>query len=373
MLLLCYGESMKNNNHILSIVVVMMLVSFMSLSFAVSFSYITQAKYNKNTARAVTTNMNFTYTITNLANAQYGFYPDASKYAKIQFAKPSGYSSHYYIIFVHTSTSVNSTNQTNFVPYEDLWVQLFEADSNGAPTSTAITEPTRIADNFIWSSTPNYANAQYIINHGILNSSTTSKKIAAVIWGDPEKASLYNGKKVDISIYVYQYPINHTTYHNLSGVVYDSSNNPISGASVVFQNVIVATTDSNGAYTIPNAPIGTWTLDIIDNNNSQTYSTTVRLAGTTSAPSITENGPYSYSATQGWYVQRAANTRYTTTYKIMKTNNISTNSNYIPTVAYTTPKYNLIQLSDTFDNVPLSNVNITCNSDNTLTLTYVAS
>ncbi|MBR4231507.1 MAG: carboxypeptidase regulatory-like domain-containing protein [Bacilli bacterium] len=364
---------MKDNRHILSIVVVMVLVSFMSLSFAVSYSYIIQAKANRNTVKAVTTNMDFTSTITRLTGAEYGFYPDTSKYATIQFAKPSGYSTHYYIVFVHTSTSVNATNQANFIPFEDLYVQLFAADSNGAPTSTAVTQPTRIADNFILSSSPTYANAQYIIHEGILNSTTTSKKIAAVIWGDPEKASLYDSATVDISIYVYQYPLYHSSYHNFSGYVYDSSNNPVSGASVIFQNVLVATTNSSGAYTIPNVPIGTWTLDVIDNNNNQTYSTTMRVAGDPSVTAITQPGPYSYTATQGWYVQRAANTRYTTTYKIIKTNNLSTNSNYIPSVAYTTPKYNYIRLPDTYDNSPLSNVNIKFDTGNTLTLTYVAS
>lgn len=373
MLLLYYGEGMRNNGHILSIVVVMVLVSFMSLSFAVSYSYIIQAKANRNTVKAVTTNMDFTSTITGLTNSEYGFYPDTSKYATIQFAKPSGYSTHYYIVFVHKSTSVNATNQANFIPFEDLYVQLFAADSNGAPTSTAITQPTRIADNFILSpSSPTYANAQYIINQGILNSSTTSKKIAFVIWGDPDKANVYDSATVDISVYVYQYPLYHSSYHDFSGYVYDSSNNPVSGASVIFQNVLVATTNSSGAYTIPNVPIGTWTLDVIDNNTNQTYSTTMRVAGSSST-SITQAGPYSYTATQGWYVQRAANTRFTTTYKIMKTNNLSTNSNYIPSAAYTTPKYNYIQLPDTFSNTPLSNVNIKFATDNTLTLTYVAS
>ena len=59
-ILLYYGGSMKDKRHILSIVVVMVLVSFMSLSFAVSYSYITQAKINKNTVKAVTANMTYT-------------------------------------------------------------------------------------------------------------------------------------------------------------------------------------------------------------------------------------------------------------------------------------------------------------------------
>ena len=364
---------MKDNRHVLSVIVIMVLVSFMSLSFAVSYSYITQAKINKNTVKAVTSNVAFSSTITNRINTQYGFYPDMTKYATIQFSKPSGYSTHYYIVFTHTSTAVNSTNQTNFIPYEDLWVQLFEADSNGAPTSTAVTKPTRIADNYILTpSGASYANAQYIIDQGILNSTTTSHKYAAVIWGDPEHASVYNGKTVDISMYVYQYPLYHSSYHTISGYVYNSSNNPISGASVVFQNRVVATTNSSGAYSISNVPIGTWKLDVIDNNNSgQTYSTTIRVFGGTKA--ISQQGNYAYAANSGNYIQGISYARYTTTYKIIKANNFANNSNYIPTEAYSTPQYNNVRLPDTYDNESMSNVNITCNSDGTLTLAYVAS
>ena len=360
---------MKDNRHILSIVVVMMLVSFMSLSFAVSYSYITQAKINKNTVRYVTTNMNFSQTITQSSSTVFGTQPNLTKYATFTFAKPSTYSSHYYITVLH-NVSASSTVQSTYVPYDDLWIQLFNGNSSGAPT-TAITEPTRISDNTILApSTPNYANAEYIIHRGILNSSTTSKKIAAVIWVDPEKAAVNNGKKIDVALKIWQYPLYHSSYHTISGFVYDSSGNPLSGASVIFQNVVAATTSSTGAYSITNVPMGSWKLDVRDNSTNELYSTTIRSYGSTVGIAVSG----SYVCTSGYYAQRVAYSRYTTPYKILLYSGMPTNSNYVPdAVECNTQPYHHVKLTDTFDNLPMSNVNIILKTDHTLTLSYSAS
>ena len=360
---------MRNNKHILSIVVIMVLVSFMSLSFAVSYSYITQAKANKNTVKAVTSNMTYTYHFTASTSTQFGTYRDLTKYANFDFAKPGGYSTHYYVLASHSTNSGSATIQSTHVPFEDLWIQLYNVNSSGVPT-TAITEPTRIADNYILTpSSANYMSAYYIINQGILNSSTTSKKMAAVIWCDPDRAAANNGKTIDVAIIVYQYPLYHSTYHTISGTVVDASNNPISGAKVIFQNVSAATTNSSGAYSITNVPIGTWKLDV--DYNGELYSTTVRVAHN-ATPVITQAGPYQYTVSQNYYTQRASYSRFTTVYKIMQANGLTTNSNYIPTVDYSTPKYNYLSLPDTYDNSPLSNVKVMINADHTITLSLVS-
>jgi hypothetical protein len=337
----------------------------MSLSFAVSYSYITQAKINKNTVKAVTANMTYTFNFTASSSTQFGTYRDMTKYAYFTFSRPSGYATHVYILASHSTNSGSSTIQSTYVPMEDLWIQIYSANSSGVPV-TAITEPTRIADNIVLTpSSANYMNTYYIIHQGILNT-TSTQRMAAVIWCDPSTAAANNGKTIDVALIIYEYPVYHSTYHNLGGTVLDSSGNPVSGAKVIFQNKMAYTTNSSGGYTITNVPIGTWKLDV--DNGGELYSTTIRVAGGTNA--ISQAGNYSYTASST-YVQKAAYARYTTVYKIMQRNSL-TNSNYIPSVAYTTPYYNYIRLEDSLSNKILTNINTTLNADHTITMSLAS-
>lgn len=112
--------------------------------------------------------------------------------------------------------------------------------------------------------------------------------------------------------------------YNLNCVVYNSSNSLASGATISFQNnSLSVTSDENGEFTLPDIFPGTYNLAINYNNKSYEGNITVREGdkavisslGTTFIPNTNMNlasVAYSYG---------------TTVNKLIKANNITTNSN----------------------------------------------
>lgn len=354
---------MRSEKHILTVVIALVLISFMSLSFAASYSYVTKSKIGGNLAQITTTNMNFTSTMTGNTGVEFSFDSPYNSYAAtITINKPAGYDTLYYVLVGH-----NTTGQATLLPYEHVVIQ-----TNGFNSI--------LADNPVYTpSSATYSSALYTVFFGILNSSNSTKTLTIKAAGatlddysqiDTSISNFYDDTVImNIAAQVYQYPLAQRNLYNISGHVYDSSSNPVTDAVIRLQNgSAVAFTDENGAFTLNNIPNGTWRMDIFSNSVAfnKRFSTTIRVyAG--SSVNVTTTAGSSYAS--GNYLQKAAYAKYTTPYKILKNNsNITTNSNYAPSVSYTTPPYYNIIGIDSLEVTDITNVNITLNDDSTLTL-----
>ncbi len=353
----------------LTVVIVLALVSFMSLSFSVSYSFMTRSKISGNTAQLTTTNMNYTVTYTNLVNQGMYFLSDEdgmnqNTYSTITINKPTGYDTYYYLYFCYSGNSVSVTN----LPMEYVRYAIYSFDGSNNISSTPLAGPAPIADLHISASSKNYGTSYYIAYLGILNSTTTSTKLAIKLWGDLEAADVFEGNPTDFAVIVYQYPIKNTVFNNISGILYDTADNPIAGATISLNHgMITATTDSNGAYTLSNVPMGRWVLNVI--NGDTTYSTSLSTAIQTATYPTGSVQPYTASTTSntsGSWLQTRAYARFTTVYQILKypSNSLTNDSNHTASGTYTTPAGYVVYAADRFELTTIPNIKLKLAANN---------
>ena len=360
---------MKGKSRILIIVIIMALISFMSLSLSVSYSYITSSKIGNNTVKLSTGNLDATVTYTSLSNMEFEFLSDAdglnqTNYSTIEINKTHPYTVFYYINIGYSQV-VN-----DLLPMEDLKVALYSVDSSNNLSANPVVGPVTIGDLPVFSaSNATYSDALYTLFYGIFSSGTTSAKYAIKVWGNEDSASLYDEMSVNIGASITQYPLLNKSFYNVSGTVTDGSS-PVAGAIVSLQNgEITSITDASGNYTLTNVPTGTWNLDVTSNENK--YSTMLRIEGGSAVAFQAIGSNNSNTGASDSYLQASAYTYYSTPYKILKyeANSALTNSsNEVASASYVIPPAYKITGLDSLSVTNITGINMTINSDYTLTL-----
>ncbi len=204
--------------------------------------------------------------------------------------------------------------------------------------STLIAGPLTIADLPIYEVNEDYRQNQYLIlfdKVGAKGSATSSKTYQIKVWlGDnttPIASHTYFFVKSQIIAEVEGVKRD----YNLSGILTDSSGTALSGATINIQNGSkVASTDSNGAFTIPNIYEGTYNVDITSGDKIYSGNITIKNGNTLN---VTNNGP-TFQASSDYNIFNYAHTFGTTVNKILKKNTFVDSSSDI---VFTNESYNL--------------------------------
>lgn len=156
--------------------------------------------------------------------------------------------------------------------------------------------------------------------------------------------------------------------YNFTGVLSDSSGSALSGATLSLQNnSLVATTGSDGSFTLNGVYPGVYNVDIIYNNVTYSGNLTVEEGTSNSLESLGS----SFGATDGTDIYAIANTYKTTLSKILKKNNLNTYAdavNFTSGVTYNLqPTYKFVGGADA--NVTGLNISLdTANNSYTMSL-----
>lgn len=363
---------MKNNNRILVIVVLMAVISFMCLTIGVSYSYVTRTKASKNAVSITTGNLSSMVTFNTLSNTEIEIMEDDDalsssydSYGTFQIDKSNVYTVFYYITVGYATTG------DDLLPFEYLKVALYSV--NGS-TYTKVAGPVRVADLPIYNGTASGGTtpfgALYTLGFGTFATGSASKAYALKAWLDSDTPDDYDSATISLGVVVDQITNVSNTYYNFSGTIVDSSSNAVTGATVkLLQNeAVTATSASEGSYTLSNVPTGTWTLQVVNGND--TYETMIHVKSGSSVGFRTIGTNTGAAST---YLQASAYTYYTTPYKILTyTGNSLTNStNGLASGAYTIPVSYEITGTDTLSVTTISSLNMTLNANGTITLAKV--
>ena len=336
----------------------------MSLSFSVSYSFITSSKVSNNVVKLATSNLDATVTYTTLSNQEFSFLSDADGLNQVSYSTVQINKTHPYTVFYYINVGYSRT-ETDLLPLEDARIAIYSVDGSGNLSANPIVGPMTIADLPVFSATT-YSDAFYTAFYGTFGTGTQSAKYAIKIWGDENSSNLYDEMHLYLGTSVTQYPLLNKTFYNISGIVRDNSNNPVSGATVSLQNgIVTATTNSSGQYTLTNVPTGTWNLDVTSSGNK--YSTMVHVESG-NAENFATVGPN--TGTSGSYLQTTAYTYFMTPYKILKYsgNSLTNNSNSAASGSYTIPSSYRIVGVDSLSVLSITGINMTLAANNVLTL-----
>ena len=359
---------MRDTKHILTIVIVMALISFMSLSLSVSYSYMTKVRTTKNVMNYTTKNMVSSISYTQRINNNITFMSDEeglnqTVYSTISIPKP-GYSTTYLLYFCY------STANTNFLPMEYVHFAVYDVVSNQL-SAEPLVGPAIVADLPINGSSKTYSSACYRAYIGKVTSGT--KKLAIKMWGGLEAEDNYDGRPINLSAFLTLYPSNYFASYTISGILKDQSSNPISGAIVSLgHGNFKATTSSTGAYSFTGVPVPQlYNVEALINGETY-YTTLVFNYETTSYASgkITYYDEITTNNTAGTWLQTRAYARQGTVYGILRNpnNNLTNDSNSTASGAYYTPRSYVLYLADTITGT-MSGINLNAYSDKTIRLT----
>ncbi|MBQ6841525.1 MAG: carboxypeptidase regulatory-like domain-containing protein [Bacilli bacterium] len=356
---------MKNNRYAPILVVILALISFLCLSFGVSYSYVTRSRVNANAVVVTTSDLtssatisSASFTLTSMTDED-GLAQGSEYAAKISFSKNNVYSVFYRINVGYSTASIPTGYSTSdLIPLEYIRVALYTM-SGDVISSEPIVGPVSIADlplSYVDSS--NIFNSTYFLDYGTFATGSASAKYALKLWIDIDTPEKYDDKIVYIGVTTTSETKVSKSFFNISGTVVDSSGTAVSGAKVSFHNnKITSTTASTGAYTLNNVPSGTYTISVT--YNGVEYKTPVYIQGG-AANAVLKLGDVSAAA--GTYLPSVALTNYSTPGFILDNTSLTTTSVQAAGAAYTVPGSYKITGIDSLTTQSL-NLKLTLNSD----------
>lgn len=357
---------MKHSRYTPMLVVMMALISFMCLSLGVSYSYVMRSKVSGNAMIITTGNLTSSVDYTSASYILSAMTDEEGlaqeDYGVITITKNNVYSVFY---TMNISYAVNSIPQDNTVgdlmPMEYIKVALYPM-SGTTLASTPVVGPVSISDLTMASvSADSVFRDTYLLNYETFNSGSQNAKYAIKVWLDKDTPAKYDEYLIYLGINVDQETLVSKSLYNLSGTVVNSSGTAVNGAKVSFHNGKITSTTSSGAYSLANVPTGTYNLSVV--YNGVEYKTTMHIKGG-SAVSLASTGTQTGAA--GTYLQNSAYTYYTSPGSILKANSLTTSSNQLSTATYTIPNAYVLTGVESLSVLPISNLKLTLNADNTL-------
>lgn len=347
------------------IVLLMALTSFMCLSLSVSYSYVLGAKSGGNTQRIQTGNLDAAIAY-NPVSLDLTIMSDEEglsqeKYSTITIDKNNQYSV-FYNIALGYNLGTTGREVSELLPLECIKVALFEI-VDGSLSSSPIVGPIVVGDLPVLENNDNILSNTYSLAVGTFQTGVDSSKYALKVWLDNSIDDKYDGRVMYLGVKIKQEPLISKNIYTISGSV-TLDGTPVTGATISLQNGLKKSVTSAGAYTLSEVIEGTYNLSVTLSSGI-TYETTFNIS---SGTSIGVSEVESSSGSSGSYIQNAAYSSYTTPYKIIKYNNLKTDSNTITNVNYSMPKSYLITGKELIGVQPLNNININLTSQGSISL-----
>ncbi len=279
---------MKRNKSIIIIVILMALISFMCLTFSVSYSYVLRSKSASNTISVQTGNLTSTtakYQFTAVTSIDAmgdtdGLALPTNKSASLTFSKTSAYPLYYNIMLNPTAN--------NKIPADKIRVALFQG-------STKIMGP--VALNELPLLSVNGHNA-YMLAYGTTAAGSVNAQYYIKSWLVSNISETYDGQLVEVAAEVKADTLISHSLQKISGIVTNSSGTAISGATVEIQHgQLTAASGSGGAYSFSSAvPNGRYNISVT--YSGVRYTATINITNGTAvsvASSSTDYNNTSYN------------------------------------------------------------------------------
>lgn len=279
---------MKRNKSIIISVVLMALISFICLTFSVSYSYVLRSKSATNTISVQTGNLTNTTakyqftaatSIDAMSDAD-GLALPTNKSASLTFSKTSAYPLYYNITLNPTAN--------NKIPADKIKVALFQG-------STKIMGPVSLKDLPLIS--VNGHNA-YMLAYGITAAGSVNAQYYIKSWLVSNISETYDSQLVEIAAEVKAETLISHSLQKISGKVTNSSGTALSGATVEIQHgQLTASSGSGGAYSFSSSvPNGRYNISVT--YGGVKYTATVNITNGTAvsvASSSTDYNNTSYN------------------------------------------------------------------------------
>lgn len=322
---------MKKENSPVILVLVMALISFMCLSLSVSYSYVlgTKSPDNKQVIETGNLDANITYTPITLDLDSMVDSKGLNQviYSNVKIAKNNLYSVYYDISIGYNLDGAEGRTLDDFIPLEYVKVALFPAKGDFA-TSTPLIGPVTIADLPLSESHDNVLNDYYSLAMGTLAPGIDSTNYALKIWLDSDTGEEFNNRLINLNLKVKQEPLMSKNIYNIRGLV-KLDGTIVEGAEISLQNGLKKTSTTNTSYSnyeLKEITEGNYILKVTL-SSGEIYETTFNVtSGNISGSSVkkTTTSPNDLTDT---YIQKAAYKYHTTPLRIIKFNNLTTNSN----------------------------------------------
>ena len=160
----------------------------------------------------------------------------------------------------------NPKETDELTPIEFIKFAIYSYNS-GNKESTLIAGPLTIADLPIYEANKDYRQNQYLIlfdKVGKKGSATSSKTYQIKVWLADKTTPIASQTFFYVNSQIVAEVEGAKRDYNMAGILANSAGSPLAGATINFQNGSkVVSTDTTGAFTIPNLYEGTYNLDII--------------------------------------------------------------------------------------------------------------
>lgn len=357
---------MNKTNSPIIIVLLMALVSFMCLSLSVSYSYVFGARSSQNTQVIQTGNLNADIAYTPLSLELTPMTDDQGlkqdKYSTISISKDNQYSIFYNISLGYNLDSTVGRSLDELLPLEYIKVALFKV-SSGTVSSTPVVGPISIGDLPLSESNENILLDAYSLMTGTFSIGSDTSKYALKAWLDNEVSDDYNGRVIYLGIKVKQEPLISKNIYNIAGkVTLDGA--VVNGATLSFHNGQQNINISSGNYELLEIIEGTYNLSVTL-STGRVYETNITISP---GSSVSVSPITSSVGSSGSYIQSYAYLGKTTPLKIIKYNNLKTDSNEVATVNYNIPPSYLITGNELIGVQSISGINIALTSSGAISV-----
>lgn len=257
-----------------------------------------------------------------------------------------------------------SSSLNNLTPIDFVRLAVYKYENS---TSTLIAGPLSISDLPIYTYNSDSKSNRYLLvlgNVGGTGSGNVSKTYQIKAWLSSNATPSASESGFYINSDVVARADGDTLNYTISGTLKNGSNTAINGATISLQNKsITATTNSSGAFTLTNVPVGSYNLDIISGSTTYSGSLTINESLGSSASVTTLTSPVSIS---GKSVYEVADTYKVAPGKIVNYNN------YIQKIDDITLNGNVV-IKNNFTltgglNSTITGLKITASADNTITM-----
>lgn len=349
-----------NRQRSIILVAIMAIVSLVSITIGISYSYLSRLSIGGTSQNIQTGNLSATVTYTPLASTALESLSDSdginqTSYATISIAKDNQYSVLYSIVLSYSLDSIPGELlpiEYGVVPFENVRVALFDTSN----LTTPIAGPVSIGDLpiYSYSSQFDFSHLLYFKNVPSGSSNTT---YAIKMWLDENISPEFDNMHTLVDVNVLEESYVGKSVYNISGTVSVPGSNDGSGAIVSLQNGAITTTSTaGGAYTLTGVPEGTYNLSIL--YDGKEYKTNVHIQSGSSV-SVSSGNPAGMPCEDDPYPS-CADTFFTTPYRIMKfngfTSTANSNSFIAPDTAYNVPSSFVITGAESLSVLNISGV-----------------
>ncbi|MDE6285308.1 MAG: carboxypeptidase-like regulatory domain-containing protein [Bacilli bacterium] len=256
------------------------------------------------------------------------------------------------------------SNKDKLTPIDYIKFAIYEyAPGN----STLICGPMSIADLPVYSvnKTDSRKNRYAVLFDKLGTVSDRTKTYQVKIWLSDKATSAVSSSFFYVNSEIVAEAESSKMAYTINGILKDKNGNRITGATISLQNNSFQTTTANGNFSLPNVLPGTYNIDINYNNQNYNGNLTIREGTTTGLINVGST----FTASSNMDLATAAYTYGTTINKLIKTNNITTNSS-----AYTFKNGKSYNLSSSYiltggSQESISNLSINLNDNGQISLT----